>query len=74
MEKYPHFIQALRELAPTNKERAAILGCSKRSVIMYLQGEALPHVTTVKKVPSLDDALTRDLRPQLPGELVQNPA
>lgn len=74
MEKYPHFIQALRDLAPTNKERAAILGCSERSVIMYLQGEALPHVRTVKKVPSLDDALTRDLRPQIPVDMVQIPA
>lgn len=72
--KYPHFVQALRELAPTNKERAAIIGCSERSVIMYLQCEALPHVERLKRIPALDDALSRDLRPQDPVHLVPIPA
>lgn len=74
MIKYPHFVQALRELAPTNKERAAIIGCSERSIIMYLQCEALPHVEKVKRVPSLDEALTRDIRPAVSCEMVQIPA
>lgn len=74
MSKYPNFTQALRDLAPTNKERAAIIGCSERSVIMYLQGEALPHVERLKRIPSLDEALTRDIRPPASCELVQIPA
>lgn len=62
MSKYPHFTQALRELAPTNKERAALLGVSVRSVIYYLRGEYLPHQTTLKRHPQLDEALARDVQ------------
>lgn len=60
---YPNFYLALVNLAPTHEARAAILGCSKRSVISYLQGEALPHVEKVKRIQALDEALTCDIRP-----------
>lgn len=72
--RYPHFVQALRDLAPTDAERARLLGVSERSVKYYLSGDMLPHAATVKRIPELDDALTRDIRPQIPAQMVQIPA
>ena len=58
---YPNFASAVRNLAPTIGEIAAILGVSERSVANYLAGDALPHVLKVKKFPVLDRALSQDL-------------
>jgi len=62
MNKYPHFVQALRNLGVTNDERAARLGVSRSALYYYLRGEMLPPVEKVKRIPELDDALTRDIR------------
>lgn len=59
--KYPAFSQALRDLAPTNRERAALLGVSVRSVIYYIRGDFLPPAEVVKRHPQLDEALAYDL-------------
>lgn len=67
MSKYPHFSQALRELAPTNKERAARLGVSVRSVIYYMRGDFLPPTKVIKRHPQLDAALARDMAQQAPA-------
>lgn len=61
---YPHFRDALTELAPTNTERAKLLGVSRRSVEYYLAGKGLPPVEKVKLIDVLDEALTRDIRPK----------
>lgn len=74
MEKYPHFRQALISLAPTNRERAALLECSQRTVAYYLSGMMLPPVEKVKRFPTLDHALTLDLAPKLHTDMVQVPA
>lgn len=74
MSKYPNFRDALLKLAPTNRERAALLGVSERSVIYYLQGVSLPPVEKVKRFPVLDDALTLDIRPETRAETMQIPA
>lgn len=71
---YPHFTAAVRALARTNAERAAIIGCSERAVILYMQGKALPHVVKVKRIPELDHALTRDIRGETSSEEVHIPA
>jgi len=63
MHKYPHFVEALRNLAPTNRERAARMSVSVRAVNTYFRGTTLSHVLKVKQIPELDDALTRDIRP-----------
>lgn len=60
---YPHFLQALRELAATDEQRAQLLGVSRRMVISYKRGDSLPSVDKVKRHAALDDALTRDIRP-----------
>lgn len=62
--KYPHFIAALRDLAPTGREIAEKLGCSRRMAVYYLAERYLPPVEKVKLYPSLDHALTRDIRPE----------
>lgn len=62
MSKYPHVSQAIRELAPTNRERAACLGVSVRTVIYYMRGDYLPPAEIIKRYPQLDEALDRDLR------------
>ena len=74
MSKYPHFREALLKLAPTNRERAELLGVSERSIAYYLSGELLPPVEKVKRFPDLDEALTRDLRPKSHHERAQVPA
>jgi len=60
---YPHFLSAIEQLAETDRERAAILGVSRRQVVSYRMGDALPRVEIVKRHPTIDDALTLDLRP-----------
>jgi predicted transcriptional regulator len=60
---YPNFAQALRELAATDAQRAALLGVSRRMVLSYKRGDSLPSVDKVKRHAALDDALTRDIRP-----------
>jgi len=57
---YPEFATAVRNLAPTIEEIAAIMGVSPRSVAGYLSGTALPHTKIIKQLPAIDDALTRD--------------
>lgn len=74
MKNYPHFRQALLDLAPTNRARANLLECSQRTIAYYLSGVMLPPVEKVKKFPTLDHALTLDLAPQIRTELVQVPA
>jgi predicted transcriptional regulator len=41
---YPNFAQALRELAATDAQRAALLGVSRRMVLSYKRGDSLPSV------------------------------
>lgn len=75
MSKYPHFSEALRELGNTNEERAKVLGVSRTSFYLYLRGEMLPPVEKVKRFPSLDEALTRDIRgEQTECQIAQIPA
>jgi predicted transcriptional regulator len=69
MSKYPHFREALIKLAPTNRERAELLGVSERSIAYYLSGVSLPPVEKVKRFPDLDEALTHDLRPKSHHEI-----
>lgn len=64
MYKYPRFRDALLELAPTNRQRAALLGVSLRTLAYYLSGTMLPPVELVKQFPTLDHALTLDLPPR----------
>lgn len=61
---YPHFLRALEQLAATDAQRADALGVSRGMVLRYRLGRALPSVDIVKKHPTLDDALTRDFRPE----------
>lgn len=70
MSKYPNFVEALRGLGKNNDERAAKLGVSKSALYYYLRGDTLPPIEKVKRIPELDNALTRDFRP----EEVQIPA
>lgn len=62
MSKYPHFTEALRGLGNTNDECAQRLGVSRTSFYLYLRGEMLPPVEKVKRFPTLDNALTLDIR------------
>jgi hypothetical protein len=62
---WPNFRNALLDLAPTNRERAEMLGCSERTVAYYLSGLMLPPVEKVKRYPSLDRALTLDVAPHI---------
>lgn len=62
---YPNFVAALEQLARTDRERAELLGVTRRMVIDYKNGKSLPHVRIVKRFAALDDALTLDLRPQV---------
>lgn len=70
---YPHFKNAMLRLAPTNRERAALLECSQRAIAYYLSGVMLPPVEKVKKFPTLDHALTLDLAPEIRTDIVQIP-
>lgn len=74
MNKYPNFLAALRALGRTNDEIATRLGCSKSMLYVYLRGEALPPVEKVKRIPELDDALTRDIRSDFQAGIAQIPA
>lgn len=75
MSKYPHFVEALRDLGSTNTEIAARLGVSKSALYYYLRCETLPPVEKVKRFPTLDEALTRDIRGESSAcTLVQTPA
>lgn len=74
MHPYPNFKKALIELAPTNEERARLLGCSVRSIAYYLSGEMLPPVEKVKIFITLDEALTIDIRSKIGPQMVQIPA
>jgi len=62
MSKYPHFAEALRELGSTPNEIATRLGVSRSALYYYLRGETLPSVEKIKRFPTLDEALTRDIR------------
>jgi hypothetical protein len=64
MSKYPHFVEALRGLGSNNGERAARLGVSKSTLYCYLRGDSLPSIEKVKRIPVLDEALTRDFCPE----------
>jgi hypothetical protein len=66
MSKYPHFVAALRNLGENNDERASRLGVSKSALYYYLRGQTLPPVEKVKRFPTLDEALTRDIRGEAP--------
>lgn len=72
--KYPNFRRALIDRAPTNRQRAALLVVSERTIAYYLSGAILPPVEKVKQFPSLDQALTLDLAPKAGSNLVQTPA
>lgn len=74
MSKYPHFVEALRGLGKNNDERAARLGVSKSTLYYYLRGDMLPSVEKVKRIPELDEALTRDFHPETHCGNVQIPA
>jgi hypothetical protein len=71
---YPNFQKALTALAPTNRQRAALLAVSERAIAYYLAGEILPPVEKVKLFPTLDHALTLDLAPKIDLEMAQVPA
>jgi hypothetical protein len=74
MDKYPHFAKALRALGRTDMECAQALGVSRASFYNYLRGTSLPPVEKVKQHPSLDHALTLDIRGETPSECAQIPA
>jgi hypothetical protein len=62
MSKYPHFVEALRNLGKNNDERAARLGVAKSTLYYYLRGDMLPPIEKVKRIPELDEALTLDFQ------------
>jgi transcriptional regulator with XRE-family HTH domain len=59
--KYPRFAAALRQLAPTLREIADLIGRSERQVSYYLTGNAMPPADITARVPELHAALRRDL-------------
>lgn len=61
MSRYPHFVEALRKLEPTSTLRAQRLGVSRRSLFYYQRGDHLPPIEIIKREPTLDEALSRDL-------------
>ncbi len=71
MNKYPRYLEALRNLGTNNDEIAKRLGCSRSMLYYYLRGEVLPPVEKVKRIPELDDALTIDIRGENQVEIVQ---
>ena len=61
---YPHFLAAIEQLGKTDDERARVLGVSRRMIVSYRKGAALPSVLIVKRHPTIDRALTLDLSPK----------
>jgi transcriptional regulator with XRE-family HTH domain len=72
--KYPHFAKALRALGKTDRECAQALGVSRGTFYNYLRGVSLPSVEKVKLHPTLDHALTLDIRGETGCECAHIPA
>lgn len=71
--KYMYFRAALDAVAPTDRERCAILGIHPRTLTRYKAGQLPPPLPELMRRPELLQALAQDakrLNMELPAEQV----